>query len=91
VHQKLLTFFLVLISFISFSQSWQWSVGGGATFFKGDMQDWALNPSLTQMKQVLPSINLEIAYQESQSFNYRAQLMIGGLQGNSAANGWSNA
>lgn len=91
MHQKLLIFFLVLISFISFGQRWQWSVGGGATFFKGDMQDWALNPSLEQMKQVLPSMNIEIAYQESQAFNYRAQLMVGGIQGNSASNGWSNA
>jgi hypothetical protein len=91
VQNKIFLFILILLTYNSSAQRWHWSLGGGATLFKGDMKDWAIMPSQTQIKELLPSMNLEIGYQESQSFNYRAQLMISGLQGNSANNGWSNA
>lgn len=87
-------FFLFLIFFSassSFAQRWQWSLGAGATLYKGDMQDWAMYPSVAQMKQLLPSLNVEIAYQESQAFNYRAQVLLTGIQANSANNAWSKA
>ena len=75
----------------SFAQRWQWSLGTGATLYKGDMQDWAMYPSLPQVKQLLPSLNVEVAYQETQAFNYRAQLLLTGIQANSINNNWSNA
>lgn len=91
VLKNCLLFLLLLISTNAIAQRWQWSFGAGATLFKGDMQDWSLLPNIPQAKQVLPSLDLEIAYQETQAFNYRATLMISGLQGNSLNNGWSNA
>lgn len=92
LFKKLFFFFLILYSTSSsFAQRWQWSLGTGATLYKGDMQDWALYPSLPQVKQLLPSLNVEIAYQETQAFNYRAQLLLTGIQANSVNNNWSNA
>lgn len=82
---------LIVSANCAFAQRWQWSLGTGATLYKGDMQDWAMYPSLSQIKQLLPSLNVEVAYQESQVFNYRAQLLLTGIQANSANNAWSKA
>lgn len=91
MSKKLLLILGLVISVnCTFAQRWQWSLGTGATLFKGDMQDWAMYPSLPQVKQLLPSLNVEVAYQETQAFNYRAQLLLTGIQANSINNNWSN-
>lgn len=92
MSKKLLLILGLVISVnCTFAQRWQWSLGTGATLYKGDMQDWAMYPSLPQVKQLLPSLNVEVAYQETQAFNYRAQLLLTGIQANSINNNWSNA
>jgi hypothetical protein len=89
LRKLLLLLFVLLIAFVSNAQRLQWSLGSGATIYKGDMQDWALYPNSLQIKQILPSLSIELGYQKTQSFNYRAQLLLTGIQGNSAIGSWS--
>ena len=78
------SFLLLLLLGISGTLSAQrWQVGGGigANLFKGDLMDWSLRPSVDQLLQASPSLNLQVRYQENQAFAYRGVLSVGQIKG----------
>jgi hypothetical protein len=92
---KVIKSFFFLMFIVCFQQAnaqmLQWSIGSGATLFKGDMQEWALYPNKAQIKELIPSLNVELAYQGKSALAYRGQILITGLQGNSQNNIFSNS
>ncbi len=75
--------FLVLLAGISHvhAQRWSMSAGLGGTMYKGDLSDWHLMPSFSQLKTINTAVNFQVRYQPKQALAYRAKLSFTGIDG----------
>ncbi|MEY2792655.1 MAG: hypothetical protein RJA76_647 [Bacteroidota bacterium] len=65
-------------------QSYFYSLGIGGNLFKGDVQTWNYRPGFAQIKTILPSLNGSFGVQVNKTFDFRAQLNVGYIQGNAS-------
>ncbi len=63
------------------AQRWALSATTGLNVYKGDLSDWKLLPNFNQINYISSNAKLNVRYQRTQAFAYRAQVSIGKIRG----------